>query len=205
VAGPQLAGLAIADPPERWAALGFAIAEARVELGGVSIELGGPGSGITGWTLTGLAIGSAADIDGLRATQRETATVSVAKSLRVEPEHPNRALGIDHVVIVTPDFDRTSGALDAAGLTLKRIRQAGDRRQGFRRIGPTIMEIVEAPEADAPGFWGLTVTVADLEAARDHMGGHLGEARPAVQPGRHIATVGRAAGLSTRMALMDPG
>ena len=39
--GPQLAGLAIADPPERWAALGFAVRDGRVALGGVSIELGG--------------------------------------------------------------------------------------------------------------------------------------------------------------------
>jgi hypothetical protein len=204
VAGPQLAGLAIADPPERWAALGFGVVENRVELGGVSIELGGPGTGITGWTLAGGDGALDQAIDGLPTTQRETATVTVAKSLRVESEHPNGALGIDHIVIVTPDFDRTSGALDAAGLTLKRVRQAGDRRQGFRRLGPAIMEIVEAPEADAPGFWGLTVTVTDLAAPRAYMGVHLGGVRPAVQPGRHIATLGRGAGLSTRVALMDP-
>ena len=52
---------------------------------------------------------------------------------------------------MTPDFDRTVAALDARGLALRRTRQAGDRRQGFRRLGPAIMEIVEAPEAPRPG------------------------------------------------------
>jgi hypothetical protein len=204
VAGPQLAALQVADAPERWAALGFAVREGCVALRGVSIELGGPGTGITGWALAGADGPFDHDIDGLPTTQREKVPVTVAKSLRVDSEHPNGALAIDHVVIVTPDFDRTASALGAAGLTLKRIRQAGDRRQGFRRLGPTIMEVVEAPEADAPAFWGLTATVADLAAVRGFMGGHLSETRPAVQPGRHIATLGRGSGLSTRVALMDP-
>jgi hypothetical protein len=122
----------------------------------------------------------------------------------VGSDHPNRALGIDHVVIATPAFDRTAAALDAAGLGLRRVRQAGDRRQGFRRLGPAIMEIVEAPEAEAAHFWGLTIIVADLELAAAHAHGHLSPTRPAAQPGRQIATVGREAGLSTRLALMDP-
>jgi hypothetical protein len=202
VPAPELAALAIADPPERWAALGFAVVENRVALGGVSIELGGEGSGITGWALAGAA--SEGEIDGLPTTRIAKVTAEVTNSIRVEPGHPNGAIGIDHVVIVTPDFDRTAVALEAAGLSLRRVRQAGDRRQGFRRLGPAIMEIVEAPEADATGFWGLTITVTDLDVARSHMGGHLSETRPAVQPGRHIATLGRQAGLGTGMALMDP-
>jgi hypothetical protein len=202
---PQLAALAVADPPECWAALGFAVDDGRVALGGVSIELGGAaGSGITGWTLAGLSDASAADIDGLPTTLVEKAAAAATFPTRVEPDHPNGALGVDHVVVATPDFDRTAVALDAAGLGLRRVRQAGDRRQGFRRLGPAIMEIVEAPEADRTRFWGLTLIVADLEAARDHMAGHLSAARPAVQPGRRIATVARAAGLTTRLALMDP-
>jgi hypothetical protein len=202
VAGPQLTALAVADAPERWAALGFAVEDRRVSLGGVSIELGGPGSGITGWTLTD--VDRPSDIDGLPTTLVENASAEVASSLRVESDHPNGALGVDHVVIMTPEFDRTAAAFDAAGLAFKRVRQAGDRRQGFRRIGPAIMEIVEAPEAETTHFWGLTIVVADLGGARAHMNGHLSDDRPAVQPGRRIATLGRGAGLSTRFALMDP-
>jgi catechol 2,3-dioxygenase-like lactoylglutathione lyase family enzyme len=203
VAGPELRALAVADAPERWSALGFGVVDARVELGGVSIELGGlDGSGITGWTLSGAP--GKDPIDGLPTTLVEKAAASLTFSTRVEVEHPNGALGIDHVVVATPDFDRTAAALDAAGLTLKRVRQAGERRQGFRRLGPAIMEIVEAPEARATHFWGLTIVVADLAVARAHMNGHLSDDRPAVQPGRRIATLGRGAGLSTRVALMDP-
>jgi catechol 2,3-dioxygenase-like lactoylglutathione lyase family enzyme len=205
VAGPELAAFQIADAPERWLALGFAMdAGGRVAVGRVSIELGGLGSGITGWTLVGLPGATAADIDGLPTTRLEKVTAAVTFSKRVESGHPNGALGIDHVVIATPDFDRTAAALDAAGLSLKRVRQAGDRRQGFRRLGPAIMEIVEAPEAKATHFWGLTIVVVDLELAAAHADGHLSPSRPAVQPGRLIATVGREAGLSTRLAFMDP-
>lgn len=196
MAEPILAALAVADPPERWSALGFAVLGGRVALGGVSLELGVPGSGITGWTLhRSGAPGGPGDIDGLRTDWGGAPDGT---------EHPNGALGVDHVVIASPDFDRTVAALAAAGLALRRTRQAGGRRQGFRRLGPAIMEIVEAPEAPATHFWGVTVVAADLELARAHAGGHLGPARPAVQSGRQIATVARGAGLSTRLAFMDP-
>jgi hypothetical protein len=192
----QLAGLSIADPPARWSALGFTVGVGdRLVLGGVELALGVAGHGITGWTLRLAPAG--ADIDGLPTS------VTEAPPPELDAAHPNGALGVDHVVIFTPDFDRTAAALAGRGLKLRRIRQAGDRRQGFRRLGPTIMELVEAPEAAAPRFWGLTIVVSDLEAlAREHS--QIGELRPAVQPGRQIATVDAAAGLSTRLALMDP-
>ncbi len=192
---PELAGLAIADAPARWRSLGFAVDQAaEVALGGVFVALGGEGSGITRWTLRHMPAGGS--VDGL--------VTVVTSAPAVQPVvHSNGALGVDHVVIATPDFDRTAAALAGRGLELRRVRQAGDRRQGFRRLGPTIMELVEAPEATAPGFWGLTIVVSDLEAlAGEHP--QIGEVRPAVQPGRRIATVGAGAGLSTRLAFMDP-
>jgi hypothetical protein len=189
----QLAGLAIADPPERWRALGFAVDDRdRVVLAEVVLALGAVGRGISGWTLRHAS--SDADIDGL-----PTSVTTDAPGTAVGV-HPNGAIGVDHVVVVTPDFDRSAAALAQRDMELRRIRQAGDRRQGFRRLGPTIMELVEAPEAPAPGFWGLTIVVADLGV----LGPHVGEARAAVQAGRRIATVGASAGLSTRLALMDP-
>jgi hypothetical protein len=187
----HLAGLAIADPPERWRALGFAVDDRdRVVLAGVVLALGAAGRGISGWTLRHASSG--ADIDGLPTS---VTTDAPGSSVGV---HPNRAISVDHVVIVTPDFDRSAAALAQRGLELRRIRHAEDRRQGFRRLA--IMELVEAPEAPAPRFWGLTIVVADLGA----LGPHVGEARAAVQAGRRIATVGAAAGLSTRLAFMDP-
>lgn len=192
----ELARLAIADPPERWRVLGFAVDDRdRVGLLGVELALGNstpPARGITGWTLRHASSG--ADIDGL-PTSVTTDAPRTAGGV-----HPNIATTIDHVVIVTPDFDRTAAVLAERNLELRRTRQAGDRRQGFRRLGPTIMELVEAPEASAVAFWGLTIVVSDLGA----LGPHVGEPRTAVQPGRQIATVLPSAGLSTRLAFMDP-
>lgn len=192
----HLAGLAIADPPELWRALGFAVQDGgRVVLGGVELALGNstpPAHGITGWTLRHAS--GDGDIDGLPTSVTEQAPPEPAAA------HPNGALAVDHVVIVTPDFDRSAAALAERDLELRRTRQAGDRRQGFRRLGPTIMELVEAPKAPAARFWGLTIVVADLGA----LGPHVGRARAAVQAGRQIATVGASAGLSTRLAFMDP-
>ena len=197
---PELAALEVADPVERWEALGFAMAAGQVELGGVRVVLGAEGRGITRWALRG--IGEVDDIDGL-------ATTSAARSAerpQIEVTHPNGATGIDHVVVVTPDFDRTAAALDAAGMPLRRVRDAGTFRQGFRRLGPAILELVEAKTAPAgaASFWGLVVIVEDLEALSDRLGEHLGSVKPAVQPGRRIATLRGSAGLSAAVAFMDP-
>ncbi len=188
---PALATLEIADPPERWRGLGFAVdAESCIHLGGVELRLGASGRGITAWALTG--------VDALTLVP-----LTAPPPLPRAESHPNSATGIDHVVITTPDFDATARALEQAGLAFRRVRQAGpDRRQGFRRLGPAIMEVVEAPGTPRPAFWGLTVIVADFERLREHVGAHLGEVRPAVQPGRQIATLSRDAGLSTRVAFM---
>ncbi|MEA2197036.1 MAG: hypothetical protein QOJ25_1087 [Solirubrobacteraceae bacterium] len=193
---PELDELGIADPPETWAGLGFAVAGSGVEVGRVRLRLGESGEGIVSWTLRGVEV---TDIDGL---------VTVGGAGREEPphEHPNGAVGIDHVVVVTPDFDRTAGALAAAGLALRRIRDAGGVRQGFRRLGPAILELVESREAPAgpARFWGLVVVVADLDALALRLGAHLASVRDAVQPGRRIATVRRSAGLGPAVAFMDP-
>jgi catechol 2,3-dioxygenase-like lactoylglutathione lyase family enzyme len=193
---PELGALAIADPPERWRALGFAVAGSRLRLGPVGVELGLPGEGIVAWNVRG----SECEIDGLPVL----GPASLASD--DEAPHPNGAVGIDHVVIATPDFDRSAAALERAGLGFRRVRDAGGFRQGFRRLGPAIMEVVEAQDAPpgAARFWGLVVVVADLEALAERLGEHLGQVKPAVQPGRRIATLRESAGLTTRLAFMDP-
>jgi hypothetical protein len=195
----ELAALQIADPPEAWAALGFAVsADGVVVLGGVELWLDAAGRGITGWTLSRISLHR--DIDGLP-------TGVTADPPRSEsPGHPNGALGMDHVVVTTPDFDRTAAALELAGIPLRRVRDTGRFRQGFRRLGPAILEIVEAPTMPAgpAQFWGLVVTVADLVGLRARLAPHVGEIRDAVQPGRQIATLSEGAGLSLRVAFMDP-
>ncbi len=196
---PELAALQIADPPRRWAALGFTVLGGRLQLGGVTLELGVAGRGIAGWTLRGVDPGTT-EIDGLATTVNGTRAAPPSS-----PLHVNGATGVDHVVIVTPEFDRTAAALVGAGLGLRRVRQSGDRRQGFRRLGPAIMEVVEAVgEGRSSHFWGLTIIVEDLAALAAGLGARCSEIRPAVQPDRHIATLRADSGLSTRLAFMDP-
>jgi hypothetical protein len=191
---PSLAALEIADPPERWRALGFTVDDKhRVHLGGVELRLGtGGGPGITAW-----AVRDAPELTLLPVCDPPGAPRSEV--------HPNQAVELDHVVITTPDFDATASAIEQAGLAFRRVRQATpEMRQGFRRLGPAIMEVVEAPDTPAPAFWGLTVTVSDLEQLAADLEGALQPIRPAVQPGRRIATLARSAGLSTRVAFMSP-
>jgi catechol 2,3-dioxygenase-like lactoylglutathione lyase family enzyme len=132
--------------------------------------------------------------------------------------HPNGAIAIDHVVAISPDLDRSVAALQAAGLDLRRVREqptpAGAPRQAFFRLGREILEVIQEPHdvlARAGGaerplrFWGLALLVDDLDRTAAQLAPHVGEVRPAVQPGRRIATVRRSAGLAVPLALISAG
>ena len=178
-------------------------------LGEVRIRLAGSeaGRGLTGWSLRDF---EGEELDGLPTARSD-------RSLPTEhPEHPNGISAIDHVVAISSDLDRTVAALQAAGLDLRRIREeptpAGAPRQAFFRLGAVILEVVQAPEeaiertgGGRPAFfWGLAFVTADLDATVAGLGDRVGEIRPAVQPGRRIATLRRSAGLSAPVALMTP-
>lgn len=194
---PVLVELRIADDPGRWEALGFSLSDGRVLIGGVAISVGVPGSGIVGWSLQGGC--PAVAIDGLPRPAISTAVPSAGGA------HPNGATSVDHVVIVTPDFDRTAAALAAAGMPLCRIVRNRGVRMGFRRLGPAVLELVqvESGETGPARFWGLAIIVADLDALAARLGNRLGAIRPAVQPGHRIATLTPAAGLTAKVAFMD--
>ncbi len=201
--------LTVSDRPAAWAAVGFALDGDTCVLGDVRVRLAGEeaGRGLVGWSLRGVA---ATDLDGLATASSERPPPAAA------PAHANGVAGLDHVVVISPDLDRTVAALTAAGLDLRRLRgeptPAGAPRQAFFRLGATILEVVQEPEeataragGDRPAFfWGLALSAPDLEATVAGLGDRVSEIRPAVQPGRRIATLRRAAGLALPVALITP-
>lgn len=211
VVTPTVDELTVADAPDAWAALGFAVEGDTCVLGEVRIRLAGAdaGRGLAGWSVRGLG---ATALDGLPTTRSEREPPAAPAP------HPNGVGGLDHVVAITPQLERTVDALQAAGLDLRRIREestpAGAPRQAFFRLGPTILEVVqEPPEAIERGggaerpafFWGLALLAPDLEETVAFLGEErVSEVRDAVQPGRRIATLRRAAGLSVPVALITP-
>jgi hypothetical protein len=66
-------------------------------------------------------------------------------------------------------------------------------------------EAIERAGGDRPAFfWGLAFVAPDLDATVAGMGDFVSEVRPAVQPGRRIATLRRSAGLAVPIALITP-
>jgi catechol 2,3-dioxygenase-like lactoylglutathione lyase family enzyme len=208
---PTIDEIVLADEPERWAALGFTVADGVVALGSVRLRLAGcdAGRGIVGWSLRSLS-GRDSELDGLSTTVSQSAPPAPA------PAHPNGISGIDHVVAMTGDLDRSVRALSAAGLDLRRVREeptpAGAPRQAFFRVGEEILEVVQEPEqvlaahggpARPARLWGLALLAPDLDRTVAALSPHAGAVRDAVQPGRRIATVKRSAGLAVPVAVMS--
>lgn len=206
-----IAELLIADDPAAWRDVGFTVDDqGRCRIGTVTLRLdpaAGAG-GIVAWTLAGAPDEEVGEIDGLPTRHGEPAGGPAPST-----DHPIGARSIDHLVVMTPDVDRTVQTVAARlGIPLKRTRdgEAYGRpvRQAFFRMGEVILEVVGPPEPEPAGgparFFGLAVTLDSLTAARDLLGpDRMGEPRPAVQPGRHITTIRSAAGLRVAVALMD--
>jgi hypothetical protein len=208
--GATLDELTVADPPEAWTELGFAVEGDACLVGGVRIRLAGPdaGRGVSGWSLRGA---ESTELDGLPTVRSDRPPPDEC------PAHPNGVAALDHVVAITPALERTVAVLEEVGLDLRRIREeptpAGAPRQAFFRLGATILELVQEPPeaieraggADRPAFfWGLAFVAPDLDATVAGLGDRVSEIRAAVQPRRRIATLRRSAGLSVPVALITP-
>jgi hypothetical protein len=160
--------------------------------------------GLHSWALSNIN-STISSIDGIPTTEVLVATRPAQIESR---EFVLQPLGIDHVVVNTPDLERTSRALhEATGAELKRIRDAGNgMRQGFHRLGDVIVEIVSTPAmpVGTASLWGFVVNVADVYDVAAYLGPDvLSPPKPAVQKNRLIATFRGAVGLGVPVALMS--
>jgi hypothetical protein len=199
----------VGDPPEAWEAAGYTVdGDGSCRIGQVRVRLVGRDGGkrILGWSLRGapsarLAAGS---LDGVPTTASEAPPVEPAV-------HANGSRSIDHVVLLTPDLRRTTAALEGIGLTSRGERDSdtygAPMRQVFFRMGEVILELIGQPDSAGegdPGFFGLAITVEDLDATAGLLGEHLGQVKDAVQDGRRIATLRhRDLGMSVATAFMS--
>ena len=198
----RLASVLVGGSSEPWEALGFrADPSSRIPFGNGALEFTGKGSGLLRLAVTGVD-DLPGDIEGIEVT---------AGRLVPAVEHRNGAVELDHVVLMTDSLERTSAAVEATlSLPCKRVRETDTVRQAFHRFDdePTargcIIEVVENPRLRATGLFGLVVNVVDLDAVIERCGSDLiGTPKPAVQPGRRIATVRSGAGLGVPVALMS--
>jgi hypothetical protein len=195
----EIEQLTIGADPAAWRSAGFAVEGDATRAGGVNLRFT-PGDGILGWRLNR----DASEIDGLPLA-------APADSPAPVESHPNGVVLIDHLVVLTPDLERTTAALAEIGLERRRVREVeteggGRLRQGFFRLGEVILEVVAHARVDqGPArFWGITFTIEDIDAAARLLGDRLGSIRDAVQPGRRIATLRREAELGLPVALISP-
>ena len=202
--------LDVVAPVDAWRAVGLPLVDGTAVLGGIALRLRDPAAGerahIADWVLADCPAGAdgalPASIDGL---------ATVHGPLPAPGERGEGLLAgsrFDHLVVMTSSLERTCGVIEAAtGEPLKRIREAGPVRQGFHRLGGLIIEVVESAQVTVPhaSFWGFVLIVDDLHEVCAALGPELiSLPKPAVQPGRLIATFRPGAGLGPPMALMTP-
>ncbi|MGB8406317.1 MAG: hypothetical protein WCE30_19840, partial [Mycobacterium sp.] len=147
---------------------------------------------------------AAGPLDGVPTTRSDTVAGLPAT-------HPNGVTAIDHVVLLSPDLERTVAALVAVGVDPRRERdgELGGRpiRQIFFRLGEVILEVVGSPGVAGEGpssLWGLTYVVSDIDATAAFFGARTTPVKPAVQPGRRITTLRHhELGMSVRTAMIS--
>ena len=205
---PVIAELAVGDEPDAWRDLGFAVDDATCWVSGVAHRLSPEtGKGVRAWALHGASVTDGV-VDGIPTP----GSIGVSNAATAATGHPNGVVSLDHVVLATPNLPRTIESLEATGLELRRIREAGPgMRQAFFRMGEVILEVagpvaVDPTFADRGSrFFGLAYTVRDLDETAAFLGDRLRSIKDAVQPGRRIATLDKAAGSTTAIAFMSAG
>ena len=201
----RISELVVGGRAQNWALIGISFDVSNcAALGDVALRLDKSlEPGLHSWVLHGADV-DLTNIDGI-ATSHAIGDSQIAAS--VQSDFDLGVIGVDHVVINTPDLMRTSDALTAAtGAPLKRVRDAGNNvQQGFHRLASVVVEIVTSPTMH-PGpasLWGFVLNVKDIYAVANHVGQDvLSIPKPAVQAEKLIATFRSSVGLGVPLALM---
>ena len=194
----SLAAITLGGATEPWSRLGFDVdVDGNIAFanGALCFEPDAP-SGLTGLVVPGID----GSIEG----------IPVVSGVVVSSDGPHRngAFELDHVVVMTDSLERTSAVItEVLGLECRRVREVGPVRQGFHRFADIdgargcIIEVVERVGSDTPSLWGIVVNVVDIDAATGF--DHVAAPKPAVQPGRFIAGVDKAAEHGVPLAFMS--
>jgi hypothetical protein len=204
--------LSVADDPDTWARLGFVVVDQAVRIGSVTFNLTGAQDGVRGITswLLGDDEPLPAAIDGL-----VTSSISGPTPEPRVPVHLNGIDGIDHLVVSTPDIDRTVNAFEDLDWECRRRREGAAygqqrMRQAFFWFGEVIVEVVgpETPDparaSDPASFFGIAFTASELATTQAFYGELMKPPVEAVQAGRLITTISSKAGSTLAIAVMSP-
>lgn len=193
--------LVVGDEASAWEALGFTVEGNRCRVGHVDVVFDpSVGKGIRRWTLVGEGP------DQLEGVPTEWSPAPL------EPAgvHPNGIYEIDHVVLTTPDIQRTIDTMASVDVPALRTRETNTygapMLQVFFKLGQPILELIgpKEPAGEQPArFFGLAFTSDDLEKTGEVMTA-LHPSKDAVQPGRRIATLDKSAGSTIAIAVMTP-
>jgi hypothetical protein len=199
---PTLTRLVVGGDAWGWQRAGFRVVDGEIRLDGVTLEVRPDADRpVAAWAVTGVA----EPVDGLPACPPRPAAPP--------EEHPNGVTRLDHVVVLTRDLDATTAAFVRHGVAPRGRRDVPGsdppRRQVFFLLDTAVCEVVGPVEGGgATGsarFYGLAFVAPDLDDTVDALGLLSGPIRPAVQPGRRIATLRhRSAGIPVPTVLLSP-
>lgn len=120
-------------------------------------------------------------------------------------------LGLDHIVVRTPDTERAAALYGARlGLDMRLDREVMGRRLVFFRCGDAIVEIVhdETLSDGRDKLWGLSWRVADADTERARLaaaGFDVSDVRLGAKPGTRVFTVrDQTCGVPTLMLEASP-
>eukprot|EP00658_Telonema_sp_P-2_P075102 TRINITY_DN644_c0_g2_i1.p1 TRINITY_DN644_c0_g2~~TRINITY_DN644_c0_g2_i1.p1 ORF type:complete len:238 (-),score=43.44 TRINITY_DN644_c0_g2_i1:391-1104(-) len=196
-------GLDVADEPAAWRAAGFDLdPENKIQLGDICIRVVGrqehPKGGIVAWRWS--ALEQTDPIPGIPTIFQPDAPFSSAP-------HRNGAMGVDHIVLFSPDWQQS--VLDLRSVGLEPLRETNSVRRGVTQViyrpKNTIIELVgprKPPEH--PTLKGLTLVTSDVDTTHQFFGEYVKPPWDAVQPGRRMTVLKNFPGISIAVAFMSP-